>query len=136
MTPRQSSQRGFALMSAIFLLVVLGSLGAYAVRMGSVQQHTVDLALLSARAFHAARTGVEWGAHQAVNLGLCGATTLNLTEGGTTGFRVDVNCAQTAHIEAGNAIQVYVIDVMAEFGVYGGPDYVSRRLQVKVTDES
>jgi MSHA biogenesis protein MshP len=123
-------------MSAIFLMVVLASLGAYAVRMSSVQQHTVDLALLSARAFHAAKTGVEWGAHQAVNLGVCGSSTLNLTEAGTVGFRVGVSCVQSAHIEAGSSIQVYVIDVMAESGGYGGPDYVSRRLQVKVTDES
>ena len=136
MSSSRGAQRGFALMSAIFLLVVLASLGAYVVRMSSVQQQTVNLALLSAQAFHAAKSGVAWGAHQAVNLGICGATTLNLAEGGSNGFTVDVSCTQTAHVEAGAAIQVYIIDVIAESGAYGGPDYVSRRLQVKVTDES
>ena len=136
MTSAAKNQRGFALMSAIFLLVVLASLGAYAVRMSSVQQQTVNLSLLSAQAFHAAKTGVAWGAHQAVNLGACGTTTLNLAEGGSNGFTVDVSCARTTHVEAASTIQVYVIDVLAEFGVYGAPDYVSRRLQVKVTDES
>jgi hypothetical protein len=29
---------------------------------------------------------------------------------------------------------VFVFDVRAEAGVYGGPDYVSRRLQTKITD--
>ncbi len=129
-------QCGFALMSAIFLLVVLAALGAYAVRISSVQQQTANLALLSAQAFHAARTGAAWGAHQAVNLGICGATTLNLSEGGSNGFRVDVSCAASSHVEAGNTITVYVIDVLAESGVYGGPDYVSRRIQSKITDES
>ena len=136
MTGRAASQSGFALMAAIFLLVVLASLGAYAVRLSSVQQQTVNLSLLSAQAFHAARTGVAWGAHQAVNLGVCGSTTLNLNEAGSSGFVVDVSCARTSHVEGASTIQVYVIDVLAEFGVYGGPDYVSRRLQVKVTDES
>jgi hypothetical protein len=29
---------------------------------------------------------------------------------------------------------VYQFDVKAEAGAYGGPDYVSRRLQTKITD--
>lgn len=136
MNGRAPRQAGVALMSAIFLLVVLASLGVYAVRMSAVQQHTASLALLSAQAFHAAKTGIAWGAHQAVNLGSCGSVTLNLTEGGSAGFTVDVSCAQTSHVEAGAAVQVYVIDVLAEYGLYGAPDYVSRRLQAKVTDES
>jgi hypothetical protein len=29
---------------------------------------------------------------------------------------------------------VFVFDVRAAAGVYGGPDYVSRRVQTKITD--
>jgi hypothetical protein len=47
---------------------------------------------------------------------------------------VQVQCTQSAHVEGGITINVYVIDVLAEAGLYGGPDYVSRRLQVKITD--
>ena len=59
-------QRGAALVIAIFLIVVLALLGAVAVRMTETQTHSVSLQVLSARAFHAARAGVEWAAHRAV----------------------------------------------------------------------
>ena len=127
-------QRGVSLVTAIFLLVVLAGLGVYAVRIGVMQQQTVSAALRAAQAFHAAKSGIDWAAHRAVNGGWCAAATLNLTEAGTAGFDVDVQCTQSVHTEGPNTINVYIIDVLAEAGVYGGPDYVSRRLHVKITD--
>ncbi len=55
-------QRGFSLVSAIFLLVVLAGLGAFAVRLNTIQQQTVTSGLRAAQAFEAARTGAAWGA--------------------------------------------------------------------------
>ena len=128
-------QRGFSLVSAVFLLVVLGGLGVYAVRLNTLQQQTVTAGLRAAQAFQAARTGVAWGAYRALNAGACAAsTTLNLTEGAANGFRVSVQCTQRTHTEGTGTVQVYVFDVKAEGGTYGGPDYVSRRLQTKITD--
>ncbi len=128
-------QRGFALVVAIFLLVVLASLGVYIVKISGVQHATINIALQGSRAFEAARTGIEWGAYQALDAGACpAATTLNLTEGGLAGFDVDVTCTTTAHTEEGNAYDLYVIDVEARAGAYGTPDYVSRRMQATVTN--
>ena len=127
-------QRGFALVAAIFLIVVLASLGVFIVRVSGVQQQTVNVALLGARAFEAAVAGMEWGAFQALDSGACTTTTLNLTEGGLAGFDVDVTCSSSVHTEAGNAYNLYLIDVEARNGVYGTPDYVSRRMQARVTD--
>ena len=127
-------QRGFALVAAIFLIVVLASLGVVIVRISGVQQHTVNIALLGARAFEAAVAGMEWGAFQALDSGACTTTTLNLTEGGLTGFDVDVTCSSSAHTESGNVYNLYLIDAEARYGVYGTPDYVSRRMQARVTD--
>ena len=127
-------QRGFALIVAIFLLVVLSSLGVYIVRVSAVQHQTVNVALLGARAFEAARTGIEWGAFQALDTGACTTTTLNLTEGGLNGFAVDVTCTATSHTETGNTFNLYVINVEARAGAYGSPDYVSRRMRASVTD--
>jgi MSHA biogenesis protein MshP len=129
-----AAQRGVSLVTAIFLLVVLAALGFYAASIGVMQQQTVTSSLRAAQAFHAARSGISWGAHRAVGSGWCGTATLNLSEVGTAGFDVQVQCRQSAHIEGGATINVYVIDVIAEAGVYGGPDYVSRRLQAKITD--
>jgi len=131
-----AAQRGVSLITAIFLLVVLAALGFYAARIGVMQQQTVTSSLRAAQAFHAARSGIAWGAHRAVGSGWCGTATLNLSEVGTAGFDVQVQCTQSAHVEGAATINVFVIDVLAESGLYGGPDYVSRRLQAKVTDAS
>jgi MSHA biogenesis protein MshP len=128
------AQRGFSLVSAVFLLVVLAGLGVYAVRLNTLQQQTVTAGLRAAQAFHAARAGVAWGAYTALNGGGCGTSTLNLTEGATAGFRVSVQCTQRTHTEGLSTVRVFVFDVRAEGGVYGGPDYVSRRVQTKITD--
>lgn len=131
-----ANQRGVALVAAIFLLVVLAGLAVYAVRIGVMQQQTVTASLRAAQAFHAARSGIGWAAYRAqpVNGGWCGTATLSLNEAGTNGFDLTVLCTPTTHMEGGAPINVYVIDVLAESGAYGGPDYVSRRLQAKITD--
>jgi MSHA biogenesis protein MshP len=134
MTRASRSQRGFSLVSAVFLLVVLAGLGAYAVRLNTLAQQTVTAGLRAAQAFQAARTGAAWAAHRALNGGTCAAATLNLTEGATAGFRVAVQCTATTHTEGTSTVRVFVLDVRAEAGVYGGADYVSRRLQTKITD--
>ncbi len=128
------TQRGFSLVSATFLLVVLAALGAFAVRINVLQQQTVTAALRSGQAFHAARSGIAWSAYRALEFGTCAADTLNLTEVGTAGFRVTVGCSQSTHLEGITPVRVFVLDARAESGVYGGPDYVSRRVQAKITD--
>lgn len=129
-------QRGASLIVAVFLIVVLAALGAFAVRLTLMQQQTVNSALLASQAFHAAKSGVAWGAHRALNGGWCASSSFSLTEAGTAGFDVDVVCVQSTHIEGGLTIDVYTIDVLAQSGNYGEPDYVSRRLQAKIMDES
>ncbi len=129
-----STQRGFALVAALFLLVVLALLGVVAVRVAGVQQQTVNLALMAARAYHAAQSGVEWAAYQALVNGSCTSATLGLTEGGVAGFSVDVACTSTTHGEGASVTTVYALEAFAHAGVYGAPDYVSRRLRATVTD--
>lgn len=127
-------QGGFALVAAIFLLVVLALLGIFIVKVSGVQHQTVNIALLGARAFEAARTGIEWGAFQALDSASCTTTTLNLTEDGLDGFDVDVTCSSSTHTETGDTYNVYLLDVVASSGTYGTPDFVSRRMQATVTD--
>ena len=130
------NERGFTLVVAVFLLVVLAGLGAFAVRLTLMQQQTVSSGLLASQAFHAARTGIAWAAHQAINGGACTTSTVSLSEGGTAGFDVDVSCAQSTHIEAGASMDVFVIEALAYRGSYGEPDYVSRRIEAKIVDGS
>lgn len=134
MTLRYPKQRGFSLVSAVFLLVVLAGLGVYAVRINTLQQQTVTAGLRAAQAYQAARAGIAWGAYRALNAGECASSTWNLTEGAAAGFRVAVQCTLRTHTEGSSTVRVFVFDARAEAGTYGGADYVSRRVQTKITD--
>ncbi len=61
--------RGFLLPAAIFILVILAALGAYALNISSVQQATSNQDLQGSRAYHASRAGLEWGIYQVLTPG-------------------------------------------------------------------
>ncbi len=63
------AQTGFAIVSAVFLVVVLSLLGAMMVSMTSTQQVGATRDLLGSRAYFAAKAGIEWGAYQALQTG-------------------------------------------------------------------
>jgi MSHA biogenesis protein MshP len=132
------TERGFSLVAAMFLLVVLAGLAVFAVRICTLQGQGVTEGLRAAQAFQAARSGVEWAAYRALPLngGVCASATLGLSEGGTAGFTVSVACSVSTHTEGTSTVHVWLFDVRAEAGVFGGPDYVSRRLQAKITNAS
>ncbi len=104
---KRRPHRGFALVSAIFLLVVLASLGAFAVSISNSLHIGSALDLQGVRAYQAARTGLEWGAYQVVvtNVGAaCPApTNLTMPAGATTlsGITVTVLCAQDGAVGNG-----------------------------------
>lgn len=129
-----STQRGISLVPALFLMIVLAALGLVAVRFNAIQQQTVVLSMQSARAYAAARAGIEWSAYQALINSSCASASLALTEGGLNGFTVDTSCSSTTHAEGPDTVTVYVIDAFAWSGSYGTPDYVSRQIRSTVTD--
>ena len=56
--------RGFAIVSAIFILVALATLGAFIVSISSNQHIGSALDVEGVRAYQAARAGIEWGVFQ------------------------------------------------------------------------
>lgn len=129
----QTFHKGFALVPALFLVVVLGALALVAVRVGSGQQHAVTMGLMQARAMAAARAGIEWGAYQALRSSSCAAsTTLNLTEAALNGYTLIVMCATT--VFGATSRHSYVIKASATSGNYGQPDYVRRIVSSTFTD--
>lgn len=118
-------QRGFSIVTAVFLIVVLALLGVFIVTVTGLQQASQSLDLQGVRAYQAARTGIEWGAWQVldpnntqnpVNCGpppampACpGATNLSGLAGSLSPFTVNVTCAATATTEANREIRVFEI---------------------------
>jgi MSHA biogenesis protein MshP len=130
--------RGFALVPALFLMVVLGALALVAIRVGTAQQHAVTMSLAQARALAAARSGIERGANQALppNNSCPASTTLNLTEAALNGFTVVVTCTATGFANGAATSQSYVIKATATSGTYGQPSYVRRVISATFTDAS
>ena len=59
-------QRGLSLITAIFLVVLLAGLSAAIVTVSVNSQSQSSLDVMGARAYQAARSGVEWGLYQAI----------------------------------------------------------------------
>lgn len=127
-----SALRGFALVSALFLIVVLSALGAFLVNMVAVQHATPAMRVRAARADYAARSGMAWAVHRALDAGQCGDADFGLSEAALAGYAVSVRCSASVHDLSGAATPYYVIDVSAQSGAYGSADFVARSLQAKV----
>jgi MSHA biogenesis protein MshP len=143
---------GFALVTAIFLLVVLAAFAAFAVTFAANAAATAALAVQGVRAYEAARAGIEWAAYQVkdpngtlapgpTNLPDCFASPTALALPAALGeFTVTVTCqrfpafgaAPNYHEEGNRRSAYYVVVATASFGVPGAADYVERRLEARI----
>ena len=128
---RVPRQHGFALVTAIFLLVVLGALALFMLSLSSTQHMTSTWTILSARAHYAALSGIEWGAWQAVNGGGCNGSP-TVAPGGPAAFTVTVTCTSSSHVEGVVTSRVWVIDATAQSGSFGGIGFVQRQQRITV----
>jgi MSHA biogenesis protein MshP len=125
---------GFSLVSALFLLVVVATAGAFALRLLGTERRSSSLGLLAVRAHQAARAGLEWGIARAVAApAACpGGGSFPLVGGASSGFDVDVSCVLSSHVEGAATTNVFVISSFARRGSFGSADYASRRLEATV----
>ena len=138
--PRKVHSRGVGLVTAIFLLVVLAGLTVSMTVLFTTQQKSASLDEQGARAYQAARTGIEWGVYQNAHNNCPGAagsqtTTFAMPASASSlsGFSVTVTCVQKGTA----AIPRYVITAVACNQPNPGcpnpsrnADYVARKLEV------
>ena len=113
--------RGFALPTAIFLMVILAALGVFIVRINIMQTGSTALDALGVNAYQAAVASTEWGAYQALRVSgpapaACfSPNPTNLTFPGTTlaPFTATVSCARTSTDELGINVTVDQITATA-----------------------
>lgn len=123
------NQSGFTLIQAIFALVVLSLLGIAMMRLIGSQSATSAMAVQQARAYQAARSGLEWGAARvaAVPPADCNGSFP------VDSFNVTVGCSSESFTEGtSGTYTVYRINSEAVYGAFGSPDHVVRRVQMKV----
>jgi MSHA biogenesis protein MshP len=148
--------RGFALILALFLIVTLAAIGAYMLTVSNVQVETGVMDEQGARAYQAARAGIEWGAYQVLqNPAGAFATTNcvagtggavqdialpNLSPDPATPFRAQVKCQLFGpETEAGTPVRTYRITStgcnQADCLVAPtGPTSVNRQLELTVAN--
>lgn len=137
---KHTGQRGFSIVSAIFLVVILAALGAFMVSLSSTQHTASALDVQGARAYQAARAGIEWAAWQGIKnaaaFGCATAGTSNDTigfPGDLASFTTTVACSSGTYDEGGNTVRVYSITSTARSGVAGSIQYVERVLTATVS---
>lgn len=132
---------GFALMLAVFLIVTLSAVAAYVLTIQTGQAEAVTQDEQSARAYLAARTGLEVAAYQVLRgSAACGAVNQTLPLGqGLAGFAVTVQCTSTSENEGertgADAVQLFRItatgcNAVSCPAVLATPTYVERQLHL------
>lgn len=135
--PAAPQQTGFALVAAMFVIIIIALVIAAMARMAGNQHGTNSLAIQQARAYQAARAGLEWGIAQAAppaGASSCAANaTVNLAGSNLSEFVVTVACSLNAYNENGVAVNIYRLTATAQNGAPGGrADYAFRSLTAVV----
>lgn len=126
-------QRGFSIVSALFLLVVLAALGAFMATFSSVQHTSSAMDVRGTQAYQAARAGAEWGMYRVLRItpASCAAPAPVLND--IPGFAVTVECeAPQQYKEGVTPVTVYRITSTARSGTVGKIGYVERQVQVTI----
>jgi MSHA biogenesis protein MshP len=158
-TRRRRADRGFALASAIFILVVLAALAVGITLLTTQAQTGVARDLLGSRAYQAARAGLEWGAYRVLDPlnttatsgsaplpncpgaagNACPAAAAPLAAAvpagpftGTVlaGHTVTLQCSCSDHTEAGRNLRVFQLKSTATSGT--GLSAVERQVSARV----
>src|SRR5690606_13138551 len=119
--------------AALFLILVIAGVVAAMARLAATQHSTSSLALQQARAYQAARAGLEWGIARALNRQDC-KTVEPVTASGLEGYRVSVYCGDPNPVpDAGT--ELLGLTATAEYSQPGSPDYIQRKLETVVERE-
>ncbi|MCW8901623.1 MAG: hypothetical protein OQK75_03455 [Gammaproteobacteria bacterium] len=127
-------QKGFAIVSAIFLIVVLAFLGVSMARILTSGQQAINQDISSLQAYYAGRSALQWSMYQSI-LADAGTITLTNNDKYTLTFSNAGLNNTTAEIEfnintvLGN--NFYNISAMADFGTAGNPEFSRRNVEIR-----
>lgn len=131
--------RGSALIAALFLIVVLAALGAFAVRVAGDQRQGATLQLLQYRAWAAAHAGLEFWSHRVAANPALSCTVPpppTLTFAGIPelqGFRVTLACTRIASGVGAEAVYDVTAEAVSNAN-FGNPEFVRRQISRRITN--
>jgi len=140
MSVLMNKQRGFSAIIAVVLIVLFALLGAYMATLSNISSLNTTQSRGAMQAWFAAKSGSSWAVYDAIqnaaaNLN-CNAAGpgFTLTGGATNGFDIQVTCTSGSVTEASSTYTVYSLTIFAERGNAGDITYVSRTINVSVSD--
>lgn len=124
-------QGGFAIVSAIFLLVALAALGAFMVTFSNTQHLTSAQDVQGSRAYWAAKGGIQWAAGSIVANGACPAgSPVPVFPAFPDGFAVMVTCTSNDYVEGVTNRRIFwVTSTASAGGAVGTTSFVERQVQ-------
>lgn len=88
-------QKGFAIVSAIFLIVVLAFLGVSMSRVFTSGQQAINQDITSLQAYYAAQSGLQWAMYQAAKNTPTGEHTISFSDSGLNNTKASVKLTKT-----------------------------------------
>lgn len=117
---------GFAIVTAIFLVVALATLAAAILYFSWGQQISNTQDIQGSRVLAAARAGTEWAAAYIDAHNTCPTSPSNLS---FEGFVIEVACASATYTDEGASLKIYALTSTAKAGgSVGGLAYVERQV--------
>ena len=134
-------QRGFAAITAIFLVVVLAALGGFMMTFANTQQLTSAQDFQGSRAYWAARGGLEWAiAGVAATAPVAPAVSPPATCPSTApptvidGFTLAITCTAQTYSEAGATVHIFQLTSVASAAgtAVGGLGFIERSVSASI----
>mgnify|MGYP007061212286 CR=1 FL=1 len=124
--------KGFTLLATIFILIILALAGTYLIKIGAMQQQTVNYTLLTIRAQHAALSALSLAQEKwEQNPQLCPEHAFHFDKQAKalSGYQVNVTCQQKIIYPAVNpTFFALELKAVATKGIFGEREYVSQQI--------
>lgn len=127
--PEWKTARGFSIVAAIFIIVVLALIGTTMVQLISTGSQSISQEITSLKAYLAGQSGLQWGMYQATYAGAppVGPHAVTFSSGGLTNTQAAITLQQ-------NSITGETVFLIQADGSYGNPgdrEYSLRSLELR-----
>lgn len=127
-------QKGFAIVGAIFLIVILAFLGVSMSRIFTSGQQAINQDISSLQSYFAGQSGLQWGMYQTI-LAKAGTITLDnndkysvtFSNAGLNNTTAEVTFIKTTTL----GTDYYKITTTSNYGAAGNPEFSSRDLELR-----
>lgn len=135
--PAFKSENGFAMITIIFILVVIAAIGAAMAKLESQGSQLNNLSIQESRAYYAAASGLDWAVTN-IQGNNCVDIEGQIAKSASDlyGSKITIFCQQKSYTEGTQTIIIHSIRSQATIGVYGtSPSFVSRQIESTIYQE-